>query len=250
MANPAETGFYYLQTRYYDPATSRFINADDTAYLGADGTPLSYNLFAYCMNNPVNDYDAEGNLSWKAKLAIAIGVVAVVAAVAAITVATAGTGTAIAAVAVGAAKGAAIGFATGAASGAVGGAIEHRMKTGSWEGVGEAILDGMATGALSGAISGAIMGGASGGANYLKARGFKIQEVGRLKPSNKPGNGNIGVKFKINKANGKPTIKSFEFHANHAHRGYKPHWQMNTWNPFNNSISSKSVHWTWWGKRI
>ena len=24
-----ETGFYYLQSRYYDPATGRFINADD-----------------------------------------------------------------------------------------------------------------------------------------------------------------------------------------------------------------------------
>ena len=25
----AETGFYYLQTRYYDPTIGRFINADD-----------------------------------------------------------------------------------------------------------------------------------------------------------------------------------------------------------------------------
>ena len=44
-----ETGLYYLNSRYYDPAIGRFINADDTAYLGADGTPLSYNLFAYCV---------------------------------------------------------------------------------------------------------------------------------------------------------------------------------------------------------
>lgn len=40
----------------------RFINADDTAYLGADGTLLSNNLFAYCSNNPVNKIDKSGNL--------------------------------------------------------------------------------------------------------------------------------------------------------------------------------------------
>ena len=57
-----ETGFYYLQSRYYDPELGRFINADDTAYLGADGTLLSNNLFAYCGNNPVNKIDKTGNL--------------------------------------------------------------------------------------------------------------------------------------------------------------------------------------------
>jgi hypothetical protein len=29
--------------------------------LGADGTPLSYNLFAYCKNNPVMGYDSTGH---------------------------------------------------------------------------------------------------------------------------------------------------------------------------------------------
>jgi RHS repeat-associated protein len=47
----SELGMYYLQSRYYDPNTGRFLNADDTAYLGADGTPESYNLFAYCFHN-------------------------------------------------------------------------------------------------------------------------------------------------------------------------------------------------------
>ena len=27
-----DTTLYYLQTRYYDPTTGRFINADDTAW--------------------------------------------------------------------------------------------------------------------------------------------------------------------------------------------------------------------------
>ena len=30
-----ESGFYYLQTRYYDPEIGRFINADVLSYLGA-----------------------------------------------------------------------------------------------------------------------------------------------------------------------------------------------------------------------
>ena len=60
-----ETGLYYLRSRYYDPEIGRFINADDTAYLGYDGTPLSLNLFAYCENNPVNDSDFTGYYSSK-----------------------------------------------------------------------------------------------------------------------------------------------------------------------------------------
>jgi len=31
----AETGFYYVSSRYYDPEIGRFLNADEAAYLGA-----------------------------------------------------------------------------------------------------------------------------------------------------------------------------------------------------------------------
>ena len=55
-----ETGLYYLQSRYYNPSWGRFINADDPGYMGVDGTPSSYNLFAYCGNNPVTRADEEG----------------------------------------------------------------------------------------------------------------------------------------------------------------------------------------------
>ena len=55
-----ETGLYYLQSRYYNPTWGRFINADNLAYLGIDGTSLSYNLFAYCKNNPINYADTQG----------------------------------------------------------------------------------------------------------------------------------------------------------------------------------------------
>ena len=46
-----ETGFYYLQSRYYDPANHRFINADSLASTGQGFTGT--NMFAYCSNNPV-----------------------------------------------------------------------------------------------------------------------------------------------------------------------------------------------------
>jgi hypothetical protein len=121
------------------------------------GDILGYNLFAYCLNNPVNYSDQGGNWpSWATKLLIGT---AVIAAAAILTVATAGTGTALACFAVGALKGAAIGAAVGAASGAATGAVTHRITTGSWEGAGQAALDGAADGYMMGAITGFISGG-------------------------------------------------------------------------------------------
>ena len=61
-----DTGFYYLQSRYYDPEVGRFLNADDTNYLGATGTTLGYNLYAYCENNGVNNSDYLGYLTLSA----------------------------------------------------------------------------------------------------------------------------------------------------------------------------------------
>ena len=55
-----ETGLYYLNTRYYDPETGRFINRDSVAY--ADASFLNgLNLYAYCNNNPVMYVDPNGN---------------------------------------------------------------------------------------------------------------------------------------------------------------------------------------------
>ena len=56
-----ETGFYYTDTRYYDPQTARFINADDESLIIA--TPMSLtdkNLYAYCDNNPISREDKGG----------------------------------------------------------------------------------------------------------------------------------------------------------------------------------------------
>ncbi len=54
----AETDWYYLQTRYYDPAVGRFLNADGYADSGED--ILGTNMFANCANNPINRLDVSG----------------------------------------------------------------------------------------------------------------------------------------------------------------------------------------------
>ena len=46
-----ETGLYYLQSRYYNPQTGRFINAD-VFYATGQGL-VGNNMFAYCLNNPI-----------------------------------------------------------------------------------------------------------------------------------------------------------------------------------------------------
>ena len=58
-----DTGLYYLQSRYYDPAIGRFINADTYTTTDADGL-LSTNMFAYCENNPISRFDPTGELFW------------------------------------------------------------------------------------------------------------------------------------------------------------------------------------------
>ena len=55
----SETGFYYLQSRYYDPENHRFINAD--TYASTDSSDaIACNMFAYCGNNPIAATDPGG----------------------------------------------------------------------------------------------------------------------------------------------------------------------------------------------
>ena len=55
-----ETKFYYLQTRYYDPALGRFINPDTIEYLEPKNIN-GLNLYAYCLNNAVMNVDPTGH---------------------------------------------------------------------------------------------------------------------------------------------------------------------------------------------
>ena len=53
-----DLGLYYLQSRYYDPETGRFVNGDGYVQTG-DGL-LDKNMFAYCLDDPVNMADPSG----------------------------------------------------------------------------------------------------------------------------------------------------------------------------------------------
>ena len=74
-----ETGYYYLQSRYYDASICRFINADipEIASITKD-TSVGTNLFAYCNNNPVNNRDLDGHIAANVIGAIIGGVIGAV----------------------------------------------------------------------------------------------------------------------------------------------------------------------------
>ena len=94
----AETGLYYLQSRYYDPEIGRFINADILASTGQG--ILGCNMFAYCTNNPVSYSDPTGAIGGWLK-AVAGVVAAVAAAAIVVTIAVAAAPAAICLVATG-----------------------------------------------------------------------------------------------------------------------------------------------------
>ena len=71
-----ETGFYYLNNRYYAPAVGRFISAD--VYVSTGQNIIGHNMFAYCANNPVLNTDQTGSEPITISLLIGVAVVAVV----------------------------------------------------------------------------------------------------------------------------------------------------------------------------
>lgn len=144
---------YYLNSRYYDPETGRFVNADDVEVLEVEQENLAqYNLYAYCLNNPVNRADESGELSIPNWAKIGIGI-AVIAGLAIATVATGGT----AAIVCGAAL-------TGSILGGSIGAVTGGVMNGT---------DGMYTGFLVGTISGGILGAVLSGGN-IALGGIKV----------------------------------------------------------------------------
>lgn len=241
-----ESSLYYLNSRYYNPSWCRFLNADDATLIGENKGLLSYNLYIYCDNNPVNRFELNGNWSLPNWAKIAIGVAAIAVGVIA-TVATHGAATPVL---VSSLKFAAASAAVGAVTGAGISAISYRVSTGSWKDSGKSALKG----AIDGACDGFMIGGITAGATFtaVASKGAEIKEIGRLKPDSKSGDGYYGVKYKVKKTNGKYSVRSIELHSPHNGGPHNIwHWQKNKWSEFNGiSRVSAEKHWTILGKRI
>ena len=64
-------GLYYLNSRYYDPETGRFLNEDLVSYLEPE-TIGGINLYAYCLNDPVNNIDPSGHFVLSLLIALTV----------------------------------------------------------------------------------------------------------------------------------------------------------------------------------
>jgi len=62
-----ETGLYYLNARYYDSTTVRFLTED--TFRGRQNDPLSLNRYTYCHNNPIRYSDPSGQFIFSALVA-------------------------------------------------------------------------------------------------------------------------------------------------------------------------------------
>jgi RHS repeat-associated protein len=60
--NDGDAGLLHVGARYYEVETGRWVQKDKLFQLN---TLYTYNLYVYCLNNPVNDVDIVGLISWR-----------------------------------------------------------------------------------------------------------------------------------------------------------------------------------------
>ena len=187
-----ETNTYFLKSRYYNPELCRFISADSVVS-GVGGEILGYNMFAYCLNNPVNMSDDNGNWpKWATKVLIGVGAIVLGTLVAAATVATGGAAAAFVGAMATGLKAAVISGTIGAITGAGMQAIKHRRSNGSWRGSKKKIINGTINGFANGFMTGGIMSGAS----QVLSSGFKIVANAGVK-TGRNGGLSIGDNFRF-----------------------------------------------------
>ncbi|MCX8131107.1 MAG: GH-E family nuclease [Clostridia bacterium] len=177
-----DTGMYYLNARFYDANTARFLQED--SYTGDPSDPLSLNLYTYCTNNPLIYTDPTGHFFnfITAAFGAAVGAVVGVASVGFDSLVNGNKhswkdylGAAVGGAITGAAAGftmggslvveAAVAVTAGVAASAAGNVAQQLIATGNVDAkeVGYAALGG-AAGGLGGAAGGALAGEALGGA--------------------------------------------------------------------------------------
>ena len=167
-----DLGLYYLQSRYYDPETGRFVNVDNQI---STGDISGLNLFAYCGDDPINNIDPTGEAwyHWVIGAAIvaacAVAVVATAGGAAAglAAVAAVGSGMAAASAASTVAAGAFIGAATALGIAAVGaaaasGSVREFNDRGNW-------------GTVASTAAGAALGGAGAYIDFRSQSTVKIK---------------------------------------------------------------------------
>ena len=192
-----ESGLYYLNARYYNPAWRRFISPDDTAYLDPD-TPNGLNLYTYCNNDPINYADPSGNdPKWWQWALFGIGVALIAVAAGMAFIGTGGIGAfgmgaligSIALGSVGAVAGGAIGYATGGVDGILGGAM---------------------AGFGIGAIVGFVVGGTIGYYNSLVQVDIRKFTNYVLDPTNSKGKHTIFKNLGYDKSNAKSLARIYK----------------------------------------
>lgn len=185
-----ETNLYYLNSRYYDPETGRFINADDISVL-SEGKDFfnGLNLYAYCGNNPISNTDTSGEKWWE-WLIIALVAVVVVVATVAITIATGGIASTML---IGAGIGAIMGGTTSAIS---------QLASGQGFNVGEFFLS-IAFGAITGLIGGSALGAfgsalSMGATSFVQSMASDLVTTGSVNYGKAALNGVIGAALGAN----------------------------------------------------
>ena len=252
----SDLGLYYLQSRYYDPETGRFINADDVSYLDPQSIH-GLNLYAYCLNNPVMYVDPSGHfpiltlilcVSALIGMGLTIGGVAsgnsTLTAIGLTMVAIPALISGVGALFSGATYLSIIGGITtfaGVGSGIFASAEYQEAFTGNnWmldAGMSESWYNGLMLTTAAIATLGTFASSFCYNFNIKS-----IDKIGKLIPSNHPNEGYWGIRFK----NARGALRSLEL-QNHVPHGL--HFQLNSWNPMHMSV--KTIRrWTWFLTRM
>ncbi len=213
-----ESSLYYLNSRYYDPETGRFVNADDPALtLISPTATFDKNLYAYCDNNPVIRSDS-GGAFWNIITGTIVGggielSTQLLSGRSISEVNWAKVGVSAVSGGLSAAVGPIAGCLVSGATDVAMDALDGRINSAS------DIAKSFAKGTMK-AVASYGIGTAVGKATKSLT---KIEKVGRLGEDGYP-----GIKYSYNKGQGR-AVRSIELHPNHNNHGI--HIQGNKWNP-------------------